>query len=260
MRLYEFKSVEFNTTLKKGPPFPTADRRLVRRIQTKLEELGYSVGGTGIDGKYGPRTAAAVSQYKQDFNVSGDGDSLEANEWKAMLAAKPKPGREPVKRQELELDDIKLDDAKKSAEDFLGREMSDSEWNYLVRATIAEASPNTTEQGYVMAVILNRAREGYNGDTNVIDILKQRNQFQAVTGTRFSPGPSRNFTRNPSGATLRSIANAAVKVLPNADKSYMNFTAADPSAYGPGTNIAFLRKMIKGGGKKIGGTIFGTVN
>jgi hypothetical protein len=200
-----------------------------------------------------------------DNNVKGSALEMPKSMIELLLSTDKKASNPiPVKGDSKETDkriaftDQSLDDARKSAESYLGREMSDKEWDWLVRATIAEASQNTREQGYVMAVILNRARNGYNGDTDIVDILKQKNQFQAVTGTKYDPGPSNNFTRNPSKSTLASIATAAIDVLPKADKSYLNFTAADPKAYGKGTNINFLKQLRAKGGVKIGGTVFGT--
>jgi len=45
-------------------------------MQGDLERMGYSVGHTGIDGLYGPRTAAAVTAYKKANGLSGDGKSI----------------------------------------------------------------------------------------------------------------------------------------------------------------------------------------
>ena len=40
-------------------------------MQYALDTLGYSVGETGFDGKYGPRTTRAVRAFKKDYNVPG---------------------------------------------------------------------------------------------------------------------------------------------------------------------------------------------
>jgi len=79
---------EDNTTgLTQGPPFENTG--MVAAVQEKLEELGYSVGSTGVDGKYGPRTARAVAAFKQDFDLSGDGTSLSTQDLDAMRGASP---------------------------------------------------------------------------------------------------------------------------------------------------------------------------
>ena len=53
-----------------GPPFK--NRKAVGNMQAMLQQLGYSVGSTGIDGKYGPRTAQSVRAFKQDYQLPGD--------------------------------------------------------------------------------------------------------------------------------------------------------------------------------------------
>ena len=80
MRYNEFRIVESQDGLESGPPYPPEDMDAVRELQTKLRDLGYSVGATGIDGKYGPRTTAAVRAFKRDNNISGDGLSISAEE------------------------------------------------------------------------------------------------------------------------------------------------------------------------------------
>ena len=59
--------------IKKGPPFTHPG--VVRALQYALDKLGYSVGSTGFDGKFGPRTARAIAAFKKDYRVtppSGD--------------------------------------------------------------------------------------------------------------------------------------------------------------------------------------------
>lgn len=84
--------------LEAGPPYPQEDMEAVRALQTKLEALGYSVGSTGIDGKYGPRTARAVAAYMRDFNVqdSDRGRSIDAREIQAMQTREPVENPSPT--------------------------------------------------------------------------------------------------------------------------------------------------------------------
>jgi hypothetical protein len=149
--------------------------------------------------------------------------------------------------------------ARQNAEEYLGREMSDEEYNYLIRATSAEAAAgnnaNPLEQAGVMASILNRARE--EGDNGVIEVLKARNQFQAVTGTRYDPGPSDQFLEGPGEERLSSIENSS-QLLSGFGYDQKNFTAADPNAYGPGTNIKYRDNMLEAGGTVLGGSVFNT--
>ena len=70
-----------------GPPYPQEDRQQVVQMQTKLEAIGYNVGETGIDGKYGPRTTRAVRAYKQDHNVDGDATTMTDEQLTALASA-----------------------------------------------------------------------------------------------------------------------------------------------------------------------------
>ena len=95
MRYSEFKEAVSNEpALQKGPPYE--DIPIVQAVQDKLDELGYSVGATGSDGKYGPRTARAVAAFKQDFGLQGDGDSLSTADLDAMRGASPKQNPTPT--------------------------------------------------------------------------------------------------------------------------------------------------------------------
>ena len=75
--------------LKAGPPYPQEDIEAVKALQSKLQGLGYSVGNTGLDGKYGPRTARAVAAYKKDNNIQSDSGVMSAAEVTAMSTASP---------------------------------------------------------------------------------------------------------------------------------------------------------------------------
>jgi len=258
--------------LKKGPPYPPEQMDQVRTMQSQLQKIGYYVGRTGVDGKYGPRTEKAVAAFKKDYketappNIADDKflDKLsKVVAGQVPKVAKPTDTGNPKPFGGKELDDLgfggeKNIEAKKIAEDFLGKEMNDQEWNALIRATVSEASPNAKEQAAVMAVILNRARSSKYPD-GIIAVLTQKNQFQAVTGTRFAPGPSKNFT-NVSKQSVAAVADATIKHLKRMDKSWLNFTSNNPRAYGPGTNINFMYAMRKSkGANVIGQTVFGTV-
>lgn len=61
---------------------PTTDKPTLRRgssgeyvtlLQTKLIQLGYDVGATGADGKFGDKTAAAVRMFQRDHGLVQDG-------------------------------------------------------------------------------------------------------------------------------------------------------------------------------------------
>ena len=146
-------------------------------------------------------------------------------------------------------------DAMAAASKYLGREISTAEYSALVKAVHAESSGgkgNQQEQAMIMASILNRARTDSGG---IIGALTKKNQFQSVTGTADAPGPSKNYLQGPDGERLKQIEGGAA-LLANISKNQKDFTAADPKAYGKGTNIGYMKDMLAGGGQVIGGTVF----
>ena len=263
---------DLEASLTQGPPYPPEQMDGVRKMQSQLEKIGYSVGRTGVDGKYGPLTSRAVKAFKKDYNETGNGSEMTGTALdklaKVESGAIPKVTKptetgnpKPFDGKELKALDFggeKNNEARKKAEEFLGREMKDQEWNALVRATVAEASPDSKEQAAIMAVILNRANSSKYSDS-IMSVLTQKNQFQAVTGTPTNRAPSRNFSR-PTSKQIASVVDAVLNHLPNANKTWLNFTANNPKAYGPGTNIDFMYAMRQSqGAKVIGGTVFGNI-
>lgn len=242
----------------------SGDRNAIRELQNWLNDNGYDAGSA--DGLYGPRTAKAVRKFQKDADLKTDGDAG-PNTIKAMLKRgnktmtkkslkKVKPTVDPGLTKGIEDDDVHKA-AKGQMEDFLGSEISAREYEMLIRATAAEASPNPKERAGVLAVMLNRVRSGKYPDS-VQAVLTQRNQFQAVTGTRFDPGPSRNFS-GMSEQTGLEVARHVVQYLRGMDKGWLNFTANNPKAYGRGTNIDFMYAMRRSpGAEVIGQTVFGT--
>jgi hypothetical protein len=151
--------------------------------------------------------------------------------------------------------------AKSSADSYLGRSMSDEEWNWLVRATSAESAFNLKSYAMVMGTILNHTRTyAANRKDGVIFALKRKNAFQAVTGTAADKHkPSPHFVRGPSAKQLQAICTAAIEYLPRVSRAQMQFTATNPAAYGPGTNIGYLHQLRKQkGGQEIAGSHFNT--
>jgi len=146
------------------------------------------------------------------------------------------------------------------AEEYLGRSMSDIEWEQLARTTYAESRPNSpTEQAAVMSVILNRVMSDRYPDT-VTDVVLQPNQFQAVTGTSAEPGPSRMY-RSMGEDVLAVFETDVTPLLGNfRENNWLNFTAGSAAAYGEGTNLGFRDDVNNAeGSATIGGTTFGTV-
>jgi len=154
-------------------------------------------------------------------------------------------------------DSVSAAAAKKSADTYLGRAMSITEWNMLIRAVYAEASHNTEERAWCMAVMLNRARTK-GGSNSVYSILTAKNQFQSVTGTNANGHrPSKNFTDGPNTKNQNSIFQCAIYILSKVPKNIVKFTAASTKAYGAGTNIGYRNNLLASGGITIGGTVFG---
>jgi hypothetical protein len=151
------------------------------------------------------------------------------------------------------------DQSRASAEQYLGKKISDKEFEDLIKATHAEAAggkqANQQEQAMIMASILNRARTDPKG---IEGALYAKNQFQSVTGTAANGNqPSQQFLTGPQGDRLKSIEGAAT-LLAGISKDQKNFTAADSKAYGAGTNIGYRDQMLAKGGTVIGGTVFQT--
>lgn len=247
----------------------------VADLQKVLVALGFPLPKFGIDGIRANETNRAIGQFQKSVGLpaSGEPDAATIEKLNAVLKTKPDIAGKLTKSTETEIakqtsdkqrasapkvaelpSNEEMAAAKQVAEQYLGKGISDQEWNYLLRATAGEASSNPTEQAYVMGVILNRVRSGQWGN-DIISVLTAKNQFQAVTGTRVNPGASRTF--NNPGSRLGSIVKSTINILPNVPNNLMYFTAADPRAYGPGTNIGFRSKlMAKKGSVVIGGTVF----
>jgi peptidoglycan hydrolase-like protein with peptidoglycan-binding domain/lysophospholipase L1-like esterase len=275
------KTAEAVDGLKSGPPYPPEETYMnaVKDLQRKLEKIGYSVGETGIDGKYGPRTIRAVTAFKKDYELSGTGLAISTKELETLAGVgtkiakvkNPTPtdnqprtsGMDPEEVAKLTSEEG-IKETIKIASNFLGRPISPDEFVMLARVTRAEATSNPQEIAQVAAVILNRVRSPRYPD-DVFAVVNQPGQFQVVTGRRIGPGgswsgPEGSFAQGGLAPdALARISKAFTDHLPSANKEWLNFTAADKKAYGVGTNIGFRDKMLAQGGKIIGGTVFGTV-
>ena len=72
--------------LQSGPPYPPEQKDAVKQLQKALQSAGYSVGSTGTDGKYGPRTARAVKAFKKDYNIQGNGQDVDSKALQTILS------------------------------------------------------------------------------------------------------------------------------------------------------------------------------
>jgi len=160
----------------------------------------------------------------------------------------------PVRPEDLgplQFGNAKSREAKAAVERYLGRSVTDREFELVVRATIGESGGGDQEDAAVASVILNRARSNFGGaGTSIEGQLYARNQFQAVTGTR-ATGASRNFTDpNP-----QQIARATNNILTNLSRyqnvGWTNFTAYNPAAYGPGTDASYRTRALNTPGNQV---------
>ena len=153
----------------------------------------------------------------------------------------------------------KGEEGRLAAENYLGSAIEQTDWEMLVRATYAESTSNPEEQAAVMSVMLNRVKSK-KYPNSIKGVLNAPNQFQAVTGTSNDPGPSSMFL-SFGDKDMASFESSAAPLLNNFLKQdWLNFTAADPAAYGAGTNKNFMKDVSSAqGSMQIGGTLFGTV-
>lgn len=99
MRFYELLEVDAidndampgstDSPLKKGPPYPEEQTEAVAKLQGELKRLGYSLGSTGIDGKFGHRTAAALRSARKDHGMNGSPTEITKQEISALSTKKP---------------------------------------------------------------------------------------------------------------------------------------------------------------------------
>lgn len=149
------------------------------------------------------------------------------------------------------------DAARQAAESYLGRAMSDAEYDQLVRATYAEADPGSqAEAAMVAASILNRTRDS--GGT-ITSTLMAPYQFESVTGTNGRVyTPSRGFSAGPPASSRQFIEGSMTGILPNVSHKQTDFTAASPAAYaGPGHDLAYFHQAQQNY-HQVGGSLFNT--
>lgn len=167
-------------------------------------------------------------------------------------------GEAPTLRPKSQILDLGKE-GRLAAEEYLGKPIEQTEWEMLARATYAESSNNPEEMAAVMTVMLNRVNS--KGFPNSIKaVLNQKNAFQAVTGTKDNPGPSERFLAfNDKNMSAFEKESSPLLTSFSVD-NWLNFTAHNKKAYGPGTDIEFRESVNSAKGSRvIGGTIFGTV-
>jgi len=152
------------------------------------------------------------------------------------------------------------DNSRNQIEAYLGKAISDAEYDALLRVTGAEAASSAMERAAVASVILNRAKKA-GGD--IIGVLNAPYQFQAVTG----PDGKSGTTDNPHSANAKKIIPGIEKQIADnialVPKGLDSFTSAVPGAYRDvGGQAKFDKKMAEMqsyGGQQIGQTVFASM-
>lgn len=227
----------------------------VSKIKKKTNKiLMYALGAAGL--LFSSDVMAMIGNFSDEIDeldgkFKGDYDMFQPTTEESMEQETTRPD---MSAEELS--------ARSSAEEYLGRPLSNQEWDQLVRATHAESGPrmNVEEQAMVMGTILNRVRTGLRGGKTVTEILQQRSQFQAVTGTRQDPGPSQQYQEGPkTEERKKSIFTAARDVLRRVPKEQTDFAAESESAYVPGTSTEHRERLKRKPESTVyGGNRFGT--
>lgn len=240
----------------------------VADIQKVLLALGYKLPKHGVDGVRGPETSAAVAAFQEDNGLAIDGDpgpqtvgmlnklvtdkqikfvkSTQTDVKGRMSGVTDIDDEDVVKYNDIPQDEMTRK-AREAAEKYLGRAMGDNEWDYLLRATFAESAYDVKSYAMVMGTILNHTRQyAPNAKNGVIVALKRPNAFQAVTGTTANKHDSSpGFKSGPPAKHLRAMATAAITYLDKVPHNQMEFSATNLAAYGPGTNVGWLRQLEK---------------
>ena len=156
--------------------------------------------------------------------------------------------------------DADIEKSRASAEEYLGRKMSDPEWTALVKVTAAEEN-HTEALGWVIGAILNRVNQGTWGD-DVVSVVNAGGQFEPVTGTYDKVnkrwlGKGLAALPVPQGKKLQKIITAANEVLPSVPKEIINFTSNIDAAYDkPGHNRGYKTALLGRGGVVKGNSVF----
>lgn len=245
----------------------------VRDVQQVLLALGYKLPKHGADGIRGPETSKAVEEFQRDYNLTVDGDPGPETvgmlnkliKEKDIKITKSTPadvkGKFASTGDAQDVGDILSDSdpliekGRRSAEKYLGRNMSDEEWTALLKVTAAEEA-DTTAMAWVMAAILNRVNKGTWGNS-VITVVSAPYQFEPVTG---ASGQEKrlHLLPIPKGQKLKAIMNGAIEILPGVSNKIINFTSNIDAAYKGRPSISYRDKLLAKGGEVVGNSVFAT--
>ena len=246
----------------------------VADMQKGLVALGFNLPKYGIDGIRGAETSGAIAKFQQanGINPTGIPDDSTVDKLNSILHSKPeilatlkKSTMADVKGRSvggddtasvgdlLNSDDPAIQEARATADKYLGRKLTDDEWTALIKVTGAEDN-SVDGCGHVMAAILNRTRSGRYGST-VVGVVTAPYQFQPVTGVS---GYDKNLPSLPI-RNLKLMTKAATQVLPTVDHGIVNFTSNIDAAYHANPKgIRYKYALLKKGGEVHGNSIFAT--
>jgi peptidoglycan hydrolase-like protein with peptidoglycan-binding domain len=186
----------------------------VKKIQTLLQRLGYDVGTTGIDGKYGPRTEKAVRRFQQDNSLKVDG--IVGPKTLAVLSASksrsPRGNMPSIQNTNTNTRAVnqgiattaKTSGSLSSMRQKFKQELQDAEFLDVVLAlATAEVGPsNDSAQRAVLETLMNRA------------IAYNRSIRKEVYGGYYQP-INQSATINKRLATIKANQQLRSKVLAN---------------------------------------------
>ena len=152
------------------------------------------------------------------------------------------------------------DSSRRQIEAYLGKAISDKEYDAFLRAVGAEAGPDPMERAAVGAVILNRAKKLGGDGPSIIRALNAPKQFQAITGPDGKSGTVDNPWSKNAKKLIPGIEKQIADNIALVPKGLDSFTSANEAAYKDvGGRNKFEQKMAEMsslGGKRIGQTIF----
>lgn len=177
-----------------GPPYPPDQRQTVMALQSRLEQLGYSVGNTGIDGKYGPRTTRAVRAFKKDFGVPGNATAMSDTDLKTLQSAQKleKPSPTGNESQMSAIGNVKWDDPNYTAPGYPS-DLSRGEIEKMIRK---EADLRGIDPDVAVAIFRSEGAGAYQS-------MVRRQGRGALGGREASFGPYQLFIGGGLGNTYQ---------------------------------------------------------
>lgn len=223
----------------------------VKKIQTLLQRLGYDVGTTGIDGKYGPRTEKAVRRFQQDNSLKVDG--IVGSETLAALSASksrsPRGNIPSIQNTKTVNQGIatnaKANGSLSSMRQKFKQELQDAEFLDVVLAlATAEVGPsNDSAQRAVLETLMNRA------------IAYNRSIRKEVYGGYYQP-INQSATINKRLATIKSNPQLRKKVLDNLKAVLAGSNDSNVALHNASAGIAKTAQSLADVRAVIGGETF----